>query len=97
MLFDFVPVTYGRWLPVTSRSTIPDSRGFLIAPASSVSAKINLANSTSRNSVSHLLVSVAGSSNPVGIHYDRSVDLERTDSQSSVSNSVVSSVRLHGN
>jgi hypothetical protein len=48
--------------------------------------KIDLANSTSRNSVCHLLVSVAGASNPVGIHYHRSVDLERTDCQSSVSN-----------
>jgi hypothetical protein len=71
---------------VTSRSTVPNPRGFLVSLTSSVPAKINLANSTSRNTVRHLLVSVAGASNPVGIHYNRSVDLERTDSGSSVSN-----------
>jgi hypothetical protein len=96
MLFDFVPVTDGCWLPVTSRSTVPNPRGFLVSLTGSVPAEIDLANSTSRNSVSHLLVSVAGASNPVCVHYDRSVDLERTDSQSCVSNRVVSSVRLHG-
>jgi hypothetical protein len=71
---------------VTSRSTVPDSRGFLVGLTGSVPAEINLANSTSRNSVGHLLVSIAGASNPVGVHHHRSVDLERTDSQSSVSN-----------
>jgi hypothetical protein len=71
---------------MTSRSTVPDSRGFLVAPASSVPAEINLANSTSRNSICHLGVSVAGASYPVCVHDNRSVDLERTDSQSCVSN-----------
>jgi hypothetical protein len=71
---------------MTSRSTVPDSRGFLIAPTGSVPAEINLANSTSRNSVCHLVVSVAGASDPVGINHNRSVDLERTDCGSSVSN-----------
>jgi hypothetical protein len=70
---------------MTSRSTVPDSRGFLVAPASSVPAEINLANSTSRNSICHLGVSVAGASDPVCVHYNRSVDLERTNCQSSVS------------
>jgi hypothetical protein len=64
--------------------------------AFAVVIEINLANSTSRNSIGHLLVSVAGASNPVCVHYDRSVDLERTDSQSCVSHGVISSVRFHG-
>jgi hypothetical protein len=71
---------------VTSRTTVPDSRGFLVSLTGSVPAEINLANSTGRNSICHLLVSVAGASDPVGIDYNRSVDLERTDSQSSVPN-----------
>jgi hypothetical protein len=48
--------------------------------------KINLANSTGRNSICHLLVSVAGASDTVCVQHNRSVDLERTDCQSSVSN-----------
>jgi hypothetical protein len=48
--------------------------------------EINLADSASRNSVGHLLVSVMRTSNPVSIDHNRSVDLERTDSGSSVSN-----------
>jgi hypothetical protein len=71
---------------VTSRSTIPNPRGFLVGLTSSVPAEINLANSTSRNSICHLGVSVAGASDTVGIHYNRSVDLERTNSGSCVSN-----------
>jgi hypothetical protein len=71
---------------VTSGPTVPNPRGFLIAPTGSVPDEIDLANSTSRNSVCHLLVSVTGSSYPVCVHHNRSVDLERTDSQSSVSN-----------
>jgi hypothetical protein len=71
---------------MTSRSAVPNPRGFLVSLTGSVPAEINLANSTSRNSICHLGVSVAGASNPVGIHYNRSVDLERTDSGSSVSN-----------
>jgi hypothetical protein len=86
MLFDFVPVTDGCWLPVTSRPTVPNPRGFLVGLTGSVPAQIDLANSTSRNSICHLGVSVAGASNPVYVHYNRSVDLERTDCGSSVSN-----------
>jgi hypothetical protein len=86
MLFDFVPVTDGCWLPVTSGSTVPDSRGFLVSLTGSVPAEINLANSTSRNSICHLGVSVAGASDTVCVQHNRSVDLERTDSQSCVSN-----------
>jgi hypothetical protein len=71
---------------VTSRTTVPNPRGFLVGLTGSVPAQIDLANSTSRNSIGHLLVSVAGASNPVGIDYNRSVDLERTDSGSSISN-----------
>jgi hypothetical protein len=71
---------------MTSRSTVPDSRGFLVSLTGSVPAEINLANSTSRNSICHLGVSVAGAGNAVGIDYNRSVDLKRTDSQSCVSN-----------
>jgi hypothetical protein len=71
---------------MTSRPTVPDPRGFLIALTGSVLAEINLADSTRCNSVDHLLVSVAGSSDPVCIQHYRSVDLECTDSGSSVSN-----------
>jgi hypothetical protein len=71
---------------VTSRSTVPNPRGFLVGLTGSVPAEIDLANSTSRNSIGHLLVSVAGASDTVCIDHNRSVDLERTDSGSSISN-----------
>jgi len=86
MLFDFIPVTDSRGLLVTSRTTVPNPRGFLVGLTVSVPAEINLANSTSRNSVGHLLVRLAGASNAVCVHHNRSVNLERTDCQSSVSN-----------
>jgi hypothetical protein len=65
---------------MTSESTVPDPRGLFVGLSGSVPAKINLANSTSRNSICHLAVSVAGASNPVCVYHNRSVDLERTDS-----------------
>jgi hypothetical protein len=87
MLFDFVPVRdCGLFLITSGTASVPFASQLLSGTAFTVVIKINLANSTSRNSIGHLLVSVAGASNPVGIHYHRSVDLERTDSQSCVSN-----------
>jgi hypothetical protein len=97
MLFDFVPVSdCGCFLITSGTASVPFASQLLSGTAFAVVIKIDLANSTSRNSVCHLGVSVAGASDPVCVHYNRSVDLERTDCQSSVSNRVVSSVRLHG-
>jgi hypothetical protein len=88
MLFDFVPVRdCGCFLITSGTASVPFASQLLSGTAFAVVIKIDLANSTSRNSVSHLGVSVAGASNPVGIDHNRSVDLERTDSGSSVSNS----------
>lgn len=85
MLFNFVPIANCCWLTVASRSTVPDASSFLVGLTGSVAAKINLADSTSRNSIGHLLVSVAGASDPVCIRDNRSVDLERTDCQPTIS------------
>jgi hypothetical protein len=97
MLFDFVPVSdCGRFLITSGTASVPFASQLLSGTTFAVVIKINLANSTSRNSVCHLSVSVAGASDPVYVHDNRSVDLECADSQSSISNGVVSSVRLHG-
>jgi hypothetical protein len=87
MLFDFVPVSdCGRFLITSGTASVPFASQLLSGAAFTVVIKINLADSTSRNSVCHLLVSVASASNPVYVHDNRSVDLKRTDSGSSVSN-----------
>jgi hypothetical protein len=41
-------------------------------------------------------MSVAGSSDPVNVHDNRFVDLERTDCCSTVANRIVSTVGFHG-
>jgi hypothetical protein len=87
MLFDFVPVRdCGLFLITSGTASVPFASQLLSGTAFAVVIKIDLANSTSRNSICHLGVSVAGASNPICVHYNRSVDLERTDCQSCVSN-----------
>jgi hypothetical protein len=88
MLFDFVPVSNcGCFLITSGTASVPFASQLLSGTAFAVVIKINLANSTSRNSICHLLVSVMRTSDTVCVHDNRSVDLERTDCQSSVSNS----------
>jgi hypothetical protein len=80
VLFNFVPVGESCRLLVTSWTTVPNTSGFFVGLTGSVSAQIDLADLTSRDSVGHLLVSVAGSSDSVNVHHNALVDLERTDS-----------------
>jgi hypothetical protein len=52
---------------MTSWTTVPNASRFFVALTGCVPAQIDLANFTSRNPVGHLLVGVAGSSDPVNV------------------------------
>jgi hypothetical protein len=82
---------------MTSWATVPDASGFFVGLTGCVPAQIDLANLTSRNPIGHLLVRVVRAGDPVNVHHNALVDLERTDCRATVASGIVAPTGFHGN